>query len=310
MGIIENAKTDERIILHNQHTIGRDRNNICILTDNDVSRKHAVIYWENDNWFLTDFSTNGTKLNSSHIHHTTQKLKLNDTIQFSNSSDCVWKLTSCDKPNSFLIATLNSQKFIDLQNGVMFPEENPKWALFRDIHQRWIIDDGQSEKRLVCGEKFRIDNEEYLFVENECLAETQKNIDITKDACFKLILSNDEENVSAQIKVNDLILDLGTRAYNHLLLHLARVRMSDIESGVNENASGWIDVNNLNRSLSKEVLKDVDEYYINNLIYRLRKSLIDLPPFGHLFTNIVERKRGQLRFGLPNFKIEKEEAYA
>jgi len=69
-------------------------------------------------------------------------------------------------------------------------------------------------------------------------------------------------------------------------------------------------MDDLYEALSKELLKEVDAYYINTLIHRLRKNLINLPPYGFLFANIVERKKGKLRFGLPNFEIEKERALA
>ncbi|NQY31431.1 MAG: FHA domain-containing protein, partial [Flavobacteriaceae bacterium] len=44
MAVVENKLNGEKFILHSQHTIGRDRNNICLLDENDVSRKHAIIY--------------------------------------------------------------------------------------------------------------------------------------------------------------------------------------------------------------------------------------------------------------------------
>ena len=123
---------------------------------------------------------------------------------------------------------------------------------------------------------------------------------------FSSTESSDEENISSNIKINDLTLELGERVYNHLLLHLVRVRKQDLECGMDNRSCGWVQLEELNHALSKEMLRDVDEYYVNILIHRLRKNLINLIPYGHLFTHIIERKKGKLRFGLLNFQIEKE----
>ncbi len=307
MAILENMLTEECIILQSQHTIGRNRNNLSILNESDVSRKHAVIYWEGNSWFLTDYSSNGTKLNNIHLHHSTHKLKENDIIQFSSKETGKWKLINSNRPCSFLKAVHTPRKYVELENGIMFPTNSSRWVIFRNNKQNWIIDNGITETVLEGGKMYYIDTEQYIFIENECQKETQRNIDITENACFELTLSNDEEDISAQIKINDLVLDLGNRAYNHLLLHLARIKKQDLESGMSEHLCGWVHIDALNHALSKEILQDIDEYYINNQIYRLRKNLLNLSPFGHLFANIIERKKGKLRFGMSDFKIKKEQ---
>ncbi len=310
MAKIKNKRSGEVQVLFNQHTVGRDSKNLIVISEGDVSRKHAIIYWENRNWFLTDFSSNGTKVNKNLVHHATQKLRMNDVIQFARSEVGVWELIDSKGPCSFLKSTTDSQKIIDLENGMVFPGRKSQCTLFRDKYLNWILDDGKNQTILRGGGKYRINNDEYVFVENECQTETLCNIDITENACFHLILSEDEESVVAQIRVNDLTLDLGNRSYNQLLLFLARERKKDLEQGIGDKNSGWVLTNELNSALSKEVLRDVDEYYINNLIYRLRKSLLDLEPWGHLFADIVERERGRLRLGMAKFKIEKEQMYA
>jgi DNA-binding response OmpR family regulator len=131
------------------------------------------------------------------------------------------------------------------------------------------------------------------------------NIDITKNARFEVFLSMDEENILSRIRINDLVLNLGERVYNHLLLLLVREKKVDIEAGLNRKLSGWVHMESISNALSKELLKDVDNYYINIQIHRLRKHLMSLEPYGYLFTNIIEREKGKLRFNMDNFKIIK-----
>jgi pSer/pThr/pTyr-binding forkhead associated (FHA) protein len=101
MTLIKNILSGEEIILLNQHTIGRDTNSLCCISEDEVSCRHAIIYWESDGWCLTDCSSNGTKVNNTHLHQQTIKLKENDVIKFSNSRKGKWKLINSNKPNSF-----------------------------------------------------------------------------------------------------------------------------------------------------------------------------------------------------------------
>jgi len=311
MAIVQNKLNGEKIILHSQHSIGRDRSNVSLLDQKDVSRKHAIIYWENDCWQLTDFSSNGTKINSTYIHHSTKKLDNNDVLQFSNTDEGIWKIINLNPPNSFLKAIDSNTEYIDLEIGITLPNTtDPKWTFFQNKNQEWVMDDETEETILIHKETYLINGVSYQFIENEILSDTLLNTDITKNACFQLLISIDEESISSKIKINDLELDLGDRVFNHLLLHLARVKQQDLNFGLNDKLCGWVDMDDLHEALSKELLKDIDAYYINTLIHRLRKNLMNLPPYGFLFSNIIERKKGKLRFGLPNFEIEKERALA
>jgi hypothetical protein len=311
MAIVRNELNGEELILHSQHTIGRDKNNISCFEESTVSRKHAIIYWENNHWQLTDFSCNGTKVDNHHLHHSTRKLEINDLIQFANNEMGIWKIINLDRPNSYLKDIQSNYKCIDLGKGLMLPDkDNPKWTLFHNKHRNWLIDDGETETILVHGKHYYLDGKEYEFIENECLADTNMNINITENAYFHFFLSMDQETISSRIKINDLILDLGVRVYNHLLLHLVQAKQQDLDSGLIESTCGWVQLENLRKALSKELLMDVDDYYINTLICRLRKNLMKLTPYGYLFSDIIERKKGKLRFGMPNFKIENELEFA
>ncbi|PXY01205.1 hypothetical protein DF185_11205 [Marinifilum breve] len=307
MAILENVVDGERIVLFCQHSIGRDYHNRCVIRERDVSRNHAIIHWENGNWFLTDTSSNGTLLNQSMLAHTCEKLKQNDIIQFSIFKRSQWKLIDDSPPCSFLEAKDLPYSFIELKDGLILLENDEAVLLFRNSNLDWVLEERHGDRIMIDGETCTIGNVEYVFVENENLECTSRKLDFIEEACLKLQLSSDEEEVSAKIHINDLQLDLGTRSYNLLLLHLVRVKQEDREYGLNEEASGWVECQDVAQALSKEVLKEVDDYYINNLICRLRKTLMKLKPYGHLLMNVVERKRGKLRCGLSKFEIAKSQ---
>jgi Nif-specific regulatory protein len=49
-------------------TMGRSRDNTIVLRSEHASRLHAKIYYENDAWYVRDFSMNGTLVNGARIH--------------------------------------------------------------------------------------------------------------------------------------------------------------------------------------------------------------------------------------------------
>lgn len=305
MAILENVKTGKRIILFTRHSFGRDLSNICVIERKDVSRNHAIIHWEKSCWYLTDVSCNGTFVNKITVCHTSVELKKNDLIHFAGDHKNIWKLIDSGEPSSFLRSLDRSEENIELMTGIVFWDQRKLKTLFKDIYQRWFLDDGDSIKNVESGDVFVVNQIEYEFVENEYLEDTQRNFDILSEICLRLEISEDEEEISSQIIMNDLVYDLGVKSYNYLLLILIRNYEEDKKKNIPLDKCGWINMRDLSILLGKEILKDIDEYYINNLIYRLKKNLLRIKPYGNVFSNVIQRKRGKLRFGLNHFEIKK-----
>lgn len=309
MAVLENVNTGKRTILFCHHTIGRDTSNRCIVDRKNISRSHAIIHWENGMWYLTDVSSNGTLVNEKHICHERVKLNKNDLISFSGNHADSSKLINADQPRSFLQALDCTEDNIELPDGIVFWEDQTVKTIYRDVNQNFLYDDGEIIRYVNTRESFLINHIEYEFIENEYLEDTKRYLSLSQDLYLELVLSCDEEDVQAKIYMHDLTFDLGFRAYNQLLLQLVKIRQRDKVDGLLDEQRGWIRCKDLGRILSKEVLKDVDDYYINNLIYRLRKHVLELHPYGNIFANIIERKNGKLRFGFDKSVIRKEELY-
>ncbi len=309
MAVLENVITGERTILFCHHTIGRDTSNRCVVDKKNISRSHAIIHWENGMWYLTDLSCNGTLVNKKHICHERVKLNRNDLISFSGNQVDSCKLINADKPRSFLQAINDSVDHIELPDGIVFWEDKTVKTIYKDVNQNFIYDDGDIVRYVRTQESFFINQLEYEFIENEYLEDTKRQLSLAQNLHLELILSCDEEDVHAKIHLHDLTFDLGSRAYNQLLLQLVKLKQADKAYGLTDEQRGWVRCKDLAEILSKEVLKEVDDYYINNLIYRLRKQVLGLHPYGNIFTNIIERKNGKLRFGFNEAVIRKEELY-
>jgi len=309
MAVLENVNTGKRIILFCHHTIGRDQSNRCIIEKGNISRSHAIIHWENGMWYLTDVSSNGTFVNKNYIYHERVGLNMNDLVSFSGKDADLYKLINADQPRSFLRALDCTENSIELPDGIVFWEDQTVKTIYRDANQNFLYDDGEIVCYVNTGEFYVINKIEYEFIENEYLGDTKRHLYLMPNLYLELVLSCDEEDVYAKIHLDDLVFDLGCRTYNQLLLQLVRIRERDKVEGLTNNQRGWIKCKNLGDILSKEVLKEVDDYYINNLIYRLRKYVLELHPYGNIFANIIERKNGKLRFGFDTAVIRKEELY-
>jgi hypothetical protein len=309
MAVLENVNTGKSTILFCHHTVGRDQSNRCIIEKQNISRSHAIIHWENGMWYLTDVSSNGTFVNENHIRHERVKLNKNDLISFSGDNTNSCKLINVEQPRSFLRAHNCLEDNIELPDGIVFWEDQSVKTIYRDANQNFLYDDGEIIRYVKTGESFVINQIEYEFIENEYLEDTKRYLYLIQNLYLELVLSCDEEDVHAKIHLNDLIFDLGCRTYNQLLLQLVKIKQRDKIEGLTDEQRGWIKCKDLGEILSKEVLKEVDDYYINNLIYRLRKHVLELHPYGNIFANIIERKNGKLRFGFDTAVIRKEELY-
>ncbi len=110
-------------------------------------------------------------------------------------------------------------------------------------------------------------------------------------------MSRDEEFVELQLRAGGRTIDVGARAFNYMLLTLARRRIQDTKEGVPDSSCGWVYTEDLARALR------VPEANVNLDVFRIRKSLEALGVAGA--ANIIERRppTRQLRIGANRFVI-------
>lgn len=93
--------------------------------------------------------------------------------------------------------------------------------------------------------------------------------------------------------------DLGERAHHYCLLTLARRRLLDARAGLDTSSQGWIGIDQLCRMLG------VEPAHLNIQIFRARMQLARVLKRGKNTPEIIERRRGELRFGALPFRIER-----
>ena len=306
MATIRQLSSGNIQILSLQHTIGRNKTNQLYIHEHDVSRAHATIYWENNQWLLRDHSRNGTKVDNRLVHQGIAHLAEGAQIQFGSSKATIWQLTNGSAPKSYLQPLTDNQEILELKPGLMYPNHNrPAASFFLSQNLKWAVDNGEYTEELKHRQRYQLHNAEWLFYENDPVEETVDNLQIVRQASIDCHLSLDEESVEVVISMNELKLSLGERVYNYLLLLLARKRLADIDLIDMADEQGWVYVDDILPQLSKELLKEIDVYYLNIMIHRFRAHVKNLEPYGHLFANIIERKRGKLRLNHPNIRVIK-----
>ncbi len=108
-------------------------------------------------------------------------------------------------------------------------------------------------------------------------------------------VSQDEEHVRACLHMRGGTVDLGERAHHYCLVTLARLRYADAKRGYDTASQGWVDVEALARMLG------IDVPHVNVQIHRARAQFAALP--GLADVELVERRRGSVRFGAVSFRV-------
>jgi hypothetical protein len=310
MALLENIDTHETTVLRAQHIVGRNLY-AChtVIEADDVSRSHATIYWSQGSWLIQDHSRNGTLVDGVLLRHAVSRLEVGAILQFGNTIDMRWKLVDARAPCSFIHAVGDPQRRLLLDTCRAFPDEHqPEALFFVAADQTWHLETATGTLPLSNGASFTIATEQWAYVENECLQETVDHGRVLEDAHFCFFLSPDEEDIRLILHTDQVMHDLGRRTYNFMLLTLARKRLADHAHGLPTRDQGWIDIDRLERQVGKELGREVDCYYLNLQVFRLRKQLLELKPFGHLFSDVIERRPGEMRFAFPYLKVIKEEA--
>ena len=114
---------------------------------------------------------------------------------------------------------------------------------------------------------------------------------------FRFLVSQDEEHVRLELHVDGATVDLGERAHHQTLLLLARERRGDERRSVNSSEAGWRDVVSLGAMLG------IDTQHINTHLFRALRQLSPALSRLAIELHLVERRRGQVRFGDAAFDV-------
>ena len=92
-------------------------------------------------------------------------------------------------------------------------------------------------------------------------------------------------------------IDLGERVHHYCLVTLARQRLHDARRGMDASSQGWVAVPELARQLGLEPT------HLNIQIHRARQHFATAAPAQLAADAVLERRRGEIRFGALPFRI-------
>ena len=304
MAVLENSSSGQRVMLLGEHLFGRQAGEPnTILSNPNVSRLHAWLVWGGAGWFLQDSSTNGTFVNGTRVD-SGKKIALNenDRISFGGKNNDCWVLLNIEAPKTMLSAITCGLSDIPLDGMVALPSEtNPEITIYLAPEGQWVCESQSGTRCLSNGDRVGTKDSIWRFVEVVPAMETL----IMRDEENKPVVnvqtifnvSQDEEHVSLKMIVNEHEVDLKQRTHHYLMLILARKRLKDVNEGLQAEEQGWLHKRDLDQ------LTGLTERHVNIQVYRFRKQIIKSLPSYLDLPQIIETRRGSIRFASEFIKI-------
>lgn len=299
MAIMENLVTGQQIFLKSHHVFGRNRAKAdTVLKNKDISQIHASIRWDGRDWILTGLGRNGTWIDDIHlIPGKTSRLKKGTVIRFGSAEESAWRLTDQQPPATILVPVKGGGPVIELNHFHALPDDRtPDISIYISHAGQWVCENEKGVVPLNNGDIVAYGREAWQFFCAESVDVTVER-ECTKNIRFCFCVSHDEEHVSLKIAHGQNTIDLGERAHHYLLLTLARQRLKDAETGLDQETQGWIELDQLSDMLNLEAS------HLNIQIFRARKQVNGALPELSSLPPVVERRVGSLRFGYSDFQI-------
>jgi hypothetical protein len=264
-----------------------------------VSSAHALIRWNGQCWDVRDLgSTNGTFVDGRRIPiGSAIHLKAGVELVFGERDES-WQLVH-DQPPTVLAVPLDGGPPNALASGTIpIPSADEPVATIYCEGDRWLLELDEARTSLRPGQVFPVAGRDWRFECPSGVVATRASgaaLESLADVTLVFSVSSDEEHVSMRVDGAHPGQDLGHRGCFYLALVLLRERREQGRAGIAEPA--WVDVDDL--------LKMVPEYtslsHLNVDICRLRRIIYDAGV--HDGARIIERRRGQLRFGTERARI-------
>lgn len=308
MAILHNEHLRRRVMLRPVHTFGRHpASSRTVLQEADVSKLHALVRWNGQQWEICDQSRNGTYVSGDKLlPGQWRALKVGDVIRFAASEEAQWTVSDLDAPCVCLFALDEPCQIRPLHpDENLLPHADAAEVNIYRADERWLLDRMDRVDELADGDCVRIDQQLWEFVQGETLDATQEVsppgalLESTQALQFDFRLSQNEEHASLDVHVGQQVISLGERIHHYTLATLARQRLRDARQGIEPPSQGWIALDNLARMLG------VDPPYINIQMFRARQQISRALPSARQPASLFERRRGEIRFGDHPFRIMK-----
>jgi len=269
-----------------------------------VSKAHALVRWNGTCWELRDLgSRNGTYLGQQRLATgVTMSVVLGADIVFGDAGE-TWRLVDDGAPTPAAVPTDGGPVSLMISGTIAVPSAEQPLATVCADGDGWELELDDVRRPLAPGEHFTVAGREWRFDCPSGAAPTHPaggTWTRIGDLVLVFAVSRNEEQVALKLRGPRVERDLGTRGAFYLSLVLCEHRLRERARGVGE--PGWLPVDDL--------LRMVPDYtspsHVNVEICRLRQVLHEVGVEDAW--RIVERRRGQLRFGTDRAEVLREVA--
>ncbi len=307
MAMLKEEGQESFLYLRNPHIFGRNSAKVdTLLTGNDISQIHASLRWNGQHWELIDHSRNGSFLNGKRLElNHKAKLEIGDKLHFGISPQRCWQVMNLKPPQALLLASSPLATTAELQEFHFLPNATEALgAVYLSPDGHYLYEDQEGSRILQDGDQVQCAGHVWRFfrplhieaTEEAVLAalSTPKNL---TPICFNFSANQNEEHIFLSIDTKAKNIDLGERSHHYCLLTLARQRLADSQRGLDSHSQGWISVEELSRMLGLNVT------HLNTQLFRARSQIMQEAPEHSSLQTVLERRRGEVRFGVFRFRI-------
>ncbi|WP_175033602.1 FHA domain-containing protein [Burkholderia lata] len=305
MAMLKNHSSGEACLLRAYHVFGRDAARCdTVIQDASVSRVHAHIRWAGGRWELHDHSSNGTAVSGVPLRDGEHAvLQQGDVIRFGRAGSAPWRVDTLDDPADTLWPIRGATHPIVLVPRQILPARAAQpVTIVRSPAGEWLCDDTLPPRTLHDGDEVSTGDCAWRLSLVRAGSTMQIGASAHSAAPVQLLeffVSQNEEHVRMLLHVRGGVVDLGERVHHYGLVTLARARSADMLAGYDATTQGWIELDRLARMLG------IDTSHVNVQIHRARSQFAALP--GANGSQLVERRRGSVRFGDVPFRIMRGE---
>ena len=299
MAIFRNKLDERGTVLRPMHAFGR-RPSACqtVLQAPDISQIHALVRWNRLAWEIVDQSRNGTTLNGERLPNGRwTAVPPGAEVRLGLGEESVWIADDLAPPVTCLFPSEGhgSAVALSVRENLLPDAQQPEVNVY--FHDgKWLLEHIDGVDHLSDGAMVRTSGSTWEFVLCDDLESTAENaIAPVSPPSVEVAL---HFNVSLSLVTDGRSVSLGERIHHYTLVTLARVRSQDAQRGLAPQSQGWIALDELSRMLG------VEPSYVNIQIFRAKHQILNALPSHSAEPPLVERRRGDVRFGSYPFLIQ------
>lgn len=305
MGLLLDTRSGGLITLSAHMLVGRSSACLVRIGDPRASAEHAAIAWSGEQWEVRDLgSVNGTWLDGRRLARGERAgIRRDSRLAFGGGPP--WILAD-DRPVGPQARNAATSEIVHSTSGILgLPSaDDPRATIFRRVDGQWLVELGIESRPVADRDSLDLGGIRWvLFLPSDLgplprAFKAEGSALVLGDVSLHFAPGLDDEHVEVRVRTDDGTESvLPPRSIHHMLLALARARITDASDGIAPEEQGWLHASDL---------ADMLQYTAERLdleIFRARSLLTGL---GFADSpQLIERRVSsqQIRIGIPRLHV-------